>query len=242
MNQVTRSGESSRWGAGAVHGASLSYTLAQGILEMIHMRDLHQGDAIPNARLLSEHFQVATPTIREALRTLEATGAVELRHGSGTYVGRNIGRLVLPNPNGLEITDDVRLQMLDARLVIEPSIAEMAASRDLPPEEFDNLRQTVGDRPSPDNNTGKTRTFHRELAKLAGNVVLFEVVDSLLSIRSPEQREIKRLLDDKYDQHQHSAIVDAVVAQQPALARELVRKHLVDVRAQVVVGLTTPAS
>ncbi|WP_166996854.1 FadR/GntR family transcriptional regulator [Paramicrobacterium fandaimingii] len=215
-------------------GASLSYSLAQGILEMISDRGLTHGDVLPNARTLAEHFDVTIPTIREALRTLEATGAVELRHGSGTYVGANIGRLVLPNPNGLDLTGDIRLQMINARFVIEPQIAELAAiSRD-GDAGLEALEESLesSDWALPSVVTPQLN-FHRELARVAGNVVLYEVVDSLLSLRSREHREIRRMYDRKKDHAQHRAIYDAVKKNDAALAHTLMHEHLSDIRAVV---------
>ncbi|GAB2525569.1 FadR/GntR family transcriptional regulator [Paramicrobacterium agarici] len=215
-------------------GASLSYSLAQGILEMISDRKLAHGDVLPNARSLAEHFEVTTPTIREALRTLEATGAVELRHGSGTYVGANVGRLVLPNPNGLTLTGDIRLQMINARCVIEPQIAELAAlSRD-GDYGLDALEESLesSDWAQPAAASPQLN-FHRELARVAGNVVLYEVVDSLLSLRSREHREIRQMYDRKKDHAQHRAIYDAVKDRDAARAHALMHEHLSDIRAVV---------
>ena len=209
--------------------SSRSYSLAQGILEMISERGLGRGDVLPNAKALADHFDVTTPTIREALRTLEATGAVELRHGSGTYVGENVGRLVLANPNGLDLTDDVLVQMIDTRLVIEPQIAGLAAVQGA---DLDALEAALE---SSDLSLTETpqRNFHREMARLAGNVVMYEVVDSLLSVRSREQREIRRMYDRERDHAQHTAIFDAVRTGDAGAAQSLMREHLADIRAAV---------
>ena len=53
------------------------------------------GEALASSRDLAKRFDLTTPTVREALRRLEATGIVEFRHGSGTYVGVGIDRRVL---------------------------------------------------------------------------------------------------------------------------------------------------
>jgi GntR family transcriptional repressor for pyruvate dehydrogenase complex len=48
---------------------------------------LPQGSRLPSERKLAESFGVSQPTMREALRALEILGLVEVRHGSGTYIG-----------------------------------------------------------------------------------------------------------------------------------------------------------
>jgi DNA-binding FadR family transcriptional regulator len=101
--------------------------LTEAILGIIRDRNLAPGDAIPSARELAKRFEITTPTIREALRKLEATGAVEFRHGSGTYVGPTINNVVLANPHRPPITKQSVLQLIGARLLIEPAVAAQAA-------------------------------------------------------------------------------------------------------------------
>jgi len=76
----------------------LSDRLTEGLLALIGEQSLAPGDALPTVRALAARFEVTTPTIREALRRLQATDAVRLRHGSGIYVGPGIYRTLLPNP------------------------------------------------------------------------------------------------------------------------------------------------
>jgi GntR family transcriptional regulator, transcriptional repressor for pyruvate dehydrogenase complex len=98
---------------------------------LAHIRDegLRPGDRLPSNRALSERFLVATPTLREALRRLEATGAVEMRHGSGVYVRADLSRLIMVNPNRLRLDATAILDLLEARELIEPHLAEAAARR-----------------------------------------------------------------------------------------------------------------
>lgn len=51
------------------------------IMEEISAQGLAAGQRLPSVRQLAEDCQVTTPTVREALRALEAAGVVELRHG-----------------------------------------------------------------------------------------------------------------------------------------------------------------
>lgn len=106
---------------------TLSDALTERMLELIREGGLRPGDRLPSTRELSQRFAVTTPTLREALRRLEATGAIEMRHGSGIYVGAAIERLVLPNPNMREMHGGQLLELLGARIVIEPPLAAMAA-------------------------------------------------------------------------------------------------------------------
>ncbi|MEU7829453.1 FCD domain-containing protein [Nonomuraea sp. NPDC052129] len=224
---------------------SLSDALTERMLELIRTGGHRPGDRLPSTRELSQRFAVTTPTLREALRRLEATGAIEMRHGSGIYVGADIERLVLPNPNMREMHAAQLLELLGARIVIEPPLAAMAAAR-ATGEELVALQRVLEaaarhlrgqDAELHDTNM----TFHRATARLAGNSVLHEVVDSLLTVHGPEQREILQLFDDRRrDYDEHLAILEAIEARDAAAAEERMRAHLVDVKTVIEQRLQDP--
>ncbi|WP_323747800.1 FadR/GntR family transcriptional regulator [Catenulispora rubra] len=213
---------------------TLSDRLASGVLSLINREGLNQGDPLPTVKVLAAQFSVTTPTMREALRRLQATDAVELRHGSGVYVGAGVHRTLMPNPNSM-ITDyaELAIQLVEARLVIEPGIAALAAQhRDEADLERLELALETATR-SPDDPRPHLY-FHRELARSSGNKVLYEIVDSLLEVRAREQQFLRRLITDRqrdYDEHQ--AIVVAVRAGDSAAAESLVREHLRELRYTV---------
>lgn len=222
---------------------SLSDALTERVLELISAGGLRPGDRLPSARELSERFAVTTPTLREALRRLEATGAVQMRHGSGIYVGADLERFVIPNPNVRQLQSDQMLQLLDARLLIEPPLAAMTARRG-DPADLDRLstvldqagRHLEGEDAELDT---ANRTFHRAAARASGNAVLGEVIDSLLSVHAGEQREILRIFDDRTRDHdEHRAILAAMRAGDAERAEELMRAHLLDVKSVIESRLT----
>ncbi|MFI7615892.1 FadR/GntR family transcriptional regulator [Nonomuraea terrae] len=224
---------------------TLSDALTERMLELIRSGGHRPGDRLPSTRELSQRFAVTTPTLREALRRLEATGAIEMRHGSGIYVGAAIERLVLPNPNMREIRAAQLLELLDARIVIEPPLAAMAAGR-AAEEELTALKQalaTAGRHLGGDDAElhDANMSFHRATARMAGNVVLHEVVDALLTVHGPEQREILQLFDDRRRDHEeHLAILAAIEARDAAQAEELMRAHLVDVKTVIEHRVQSP--
>ncbi len=218
-------------GSGEQRSASLSERLADGLLDLIAEQRLIPGDPLPTVRNLAVRFGVTPPTIREALRRLQATDAVQLRHGSGVYVGAGVLRTLMPNPNSAPIQDEQILYLIDARLAIEPSIAALAAQHRteehlarLESAVDIALRETVAQQ-------GPRLNFHRELASASGNPVLFEVVDSLLAVRRREQKVLRGLIHDRTRDHdQHRAIFAAVRERDPVAATELTRQHLRELR------------
>jgi DNA-binding FadR family transcriptional regulator len=60
--------------------------VAEQIRERIRDGTLGPGQRLPTERELGESFGVSRPVVREALKVLSATGWVETRQGSGTFV------------------------------------------------------------------------------------------------------------------------------------------------------------
>ena len=56
--------------------------------------ELVRGARLPSERDVAEGFGVSIPTVREAVRALAATGLVDVRHGSGSYVAADPDRLL----------------------------------------------------------------------------------------------------------------------------------------------------
>jgi DNA-binding FadR family transcriptional regulator len=211
--------------------ASFSERLADDIVALIRAEQLAPGDALESSRDLAKRFEVTTPTVREALRRLEATGVVELRHGSGTYIGPGLERTLLANPHRPTITRQSVLELAQARLVIEPGIAALAATvrDDAALEGLDaaaaNALQppTRGVRPA--------LHFHVELARASGNPLLLQTVEALLAVRAEEQVEIRFRYDDRERDHaEHLEILGAIRAGDAATAEGLTREHLTTIR------------
>lgn len=210
---------------------SLSEQLADSIVELIHEQHLEPGDTLESSRHLAQRFDVTTPTIREALRRLEASSVVEMRHGSGVYVADGLTRQIMSNPHRSPITIDGVLELAEARLAIEPVIARLAAEhRDadslalLEAAAQNALKDPVhGHRPE--------LHFHVQLAGCSGNSLLSQTVDALLLVRSQDQVEIRMHYNDREQDHaEHLGILDAVRDGDVDAAEELTRAHLTKIR------------
>lgn len=66
----------------------LHASVMQEIKDLILRKGLRPGDAIPTETELCEILNVSRSSVREAIRTLTALDIVEVRHGTGTFVGK----------------------------------------------------------------------------------------------------------------------------------------------------------
>lgn len=221
------------------HGAplvrpNLTTDLVRALVEMIGERSLTPGMKLDSQRDLAAHFGVAVPTMREALRRLEGMGVVDFRHGSGIYVGQNFNRSVIPNIALPEPTTDRLVELIEARALLEPVLAARAAEL-CDPESVAYLEALVDQAhhhlEHQDERLWKVNIdIHRAIAAAAGNRIIDDVFDSLLSIHAEDQRRILLLHGDpQTDFAEHVEIVRLIAAGNVEEVTDLMRRHLLDV-------------
>lgn len=210
--------------------------LTQDLIDLLKREALQPGDRLPSVTALAERFAVAPPTIREALRRLQALGFLDFRHGSGTYVREPLERVIVSNPYSGQLDRDVILDLIDARLLIEPHLACLAVARgdqaaiaDIE-RILDAADQSL--KGQDDILSDLNLNFHRAVAKLSGNSVLAQTMDSLLDLYAPEQMVILQVYDNRErDAREHRAVFEAIRDGRADLAAKLMREHLTGVRA-----------
>lgn len=215
--------------------SSLAENLSQLVLDLIRTENLQPGDRLPSLNGLAERFAVATPTMREALRRLEAIGVVEIRHGSGVYVLEGIKRTLLINPHQDGLNERKILELLQARSIIEPQLAELTA-RWATDEQIQELKRLLKEAEKYLNGNDKAlhdanAAFHGGIARFSGNSLLAEVIDTFAKIYSFEQLVIIELYNARSRDHDdHQRIFKAIQDRDPIRARQLMQHHLDEVR------------
>jgi GntR family transcriptional repressor for pyruvate dehydrogenase complex len=170
--------------------------------------------------------------LREALCVLKGLGLIEAKHGKGVFVRElDLGNLFSALSPLLKTHAQIDVRHLfEARLHLEPAIAEQAAAnhRD---EDLWMLQQAVeGMRDGLAERTEFFRwdmTFHQELARSTGNPIFHVFMASITELLNElqllyfNQIEIRRLAVDE-----HAEILQAIREGQGARAREAMQKHL----------------
>jgi len=106
----------------------LSEHVGNILLQMIKDKVFKPGDQLPSERELAEQFQVSRASIREALKIMEKTGYLESRVGvgGGTFVREiTLDTIIDPFAEFLESEDNMVMEMLDFRLIIETEFARI---------------------------------------------------------------------------------------------------------------------
>lgn len=218
---------------------NLSNLLTSGVFELIRERGLQPGDRLPSARELATRFSVATPTMREALRKLQATGVIDIRHGSGIYVLRAEQRLVVANPDYGNLQSHTILQVIDARLLVEPQLTELAAQA-IDPFSLSTLASLLtrgAEEVKLRDYLATNVQFHTMIARASGNLVLAQIIESLIELYSVELDLVDpnlALVDGRAaDNAVHREIYEGLAAHDGATARAAMERHLQAARASV---------
>jgi DNA-binding FadR family transcriptional regulator len=113
--------------------------ISRAIIEQIRTGQLAPGQRLPPGRDLAKAFGVSRPSLREALGALQMLGVVETRHGSGSWItARALEVLKTPPDESLDLGVSP-LTLLEARALLEPAIASLAAERFTADPEIDRL-------------------------------------------------------------------------------------------------------
>ncbi|MBW4718904.1 FadR/GntR family transcriptional regulator [Saccharothrix obliqua] len=203
------------------------------VKEMITSGELKPGDRLPREADLAERLGLSRNSLREAVKALSLVRVLDVRQGDGTYVSSLraddlLGALsfVLDLHRG----EDSVLEVLQVRRILEPAAAAMAAQR-ATPEEVVVLRalcDAVEQARSVAELVEHDLEFHHAIARCSGNAYLARLLDTLAgpSARTRIWRGITRAGAVERTVAEHRAIVEAVAAHQPELARSWSTVHV----------------
>jgi GntR family transcriptional regulator, transcriptional repressor for pyruvate dehydrogenase complex len=217
---------------------SLPDKLARQIRGTIQSGNYRRGDRLPPIVEMAKRFEVGQPSIREALKKLEAMGVVQIRHGSGVFVTRSEEVLVLASPDYAgTVTKKLLLDLIRARIPIEiQSVADCV--KNASPEQVQELKRilaSAGKHLDDDEVLNSVNMdFHRRIAEASGNSVTAQLLAVLHEIFTDEQRLILGIFGSREDDHKdHAQILRAIENRDEALAVERMRSHLESVHAAI---------
>ncbi|MFJ6632362.1 FadR/GntR family transcriptional regulator [Streptomyces sp. NPDC091376] len=203
-----------------------------GLRRMISSGRLGAGQRFPPEGDLCEELGVSRSSLREAVRMLAALGAVEARHGSGTFVSQLrpedlLGRLSLT----VELLPlDGLLELFEIRRVLESHVMAQAAARITPQElkTLHGLLDTIEASVDPAEFADYDHRFHAEIARIGGSPSM-QALLTVFRSRSrhyrvfalPEGPDFKRAGDED-----HRAIITALANRDPAAAASAAAAHI----------------
>ena len=217
-----------------VVGGRISDAITHQIRTAILSRRLKPGDRLPNERELAERFGVSRVTVRDALRTLEASGLLEIRVGAsgGPFVTAPSTRFLSEGITHMLVLSDVDPdEIAEARLILELGTVALAVDR-ATEGDIDELRRLCAAGAEAlaagQYDTQLSRDFHAALAVAAHNRAIEMVTATFagpLSMHAVREREPASLSHER-TVAEHLELVAAIAARDRDRAREVMSAHL----------------
>lgn len=217
------------------------------IRESILTGALTPGDRLPSERELCTNFGVSRPTLREALRVLEALGLVEIKRGRGGGIfAQEPGRELI----GLALESLVRfstasaLDLVDFRLSFESENAAIAATRRTD-DNADALREiarayahlSAGSRWA--EMAAIDVDFHAAVATATQNQIRIAIMLAIPPALRAAIRSIDSKLSSEYVKlaaDDHIEIAEAIAARNTDVAQRVMLAHVTRWREEVEIA------
>ena len=221
----------------------VSETIVRRIKKQISDGRLAAGHKLPAEREMARQFKTSRVSVREAYRSLEEVGVLRIRRGAdgGAFIAQVDHEPVLRSlALVLGLAKTSHKELTEARLLIEPPIARLAAGRArkediarleraLEQEEQEAATRTVPFRP-----TGSQ--FHRLIAACARNLPLIVLMNALADLTADAAATLDVSLRARHrlqNCHYHRLIFDAIRKRDGDTAYTIMAEHVGDIQGRV---------
>jgi DNA-binding GntR family transcriptional regulator len=187
--------------------------------ERIISGEFARGERVHQEDVAAELGVSRTP-VREALRRLAAEGLIEMRTNRGARVA--------------DLVETDMDEPYEARLVLEPAAAKLAAQRALEKPQGRMRRAIATQRraiPNVERTFSANRDFHLGLVEASGNAFLLRFAEQLWVARIGAviyERQAETPERMRLDADEHEQILDAIAAGDARAAESLTRRHIAD--------------
>lgn len=214
-------------------------TIQRRLLDVILELRLQPGDPLPTEQDLLSEIGVARNSLREAIKTLQALGIVEIRHGSGTYLRAStfdplIDMLEFRATLSMQSDRREARELLHLREALETGLLPIAVAQ-IRPDDLDRLSREVElMRAAPDRRVIKEHDseFHEVLYASLGNRTLTALLAAFWRVNT--DTFIKDSQNDlATTAAAHLRIYEAVAAGDADEAVVAMRAHFGPLRAQL---------
>jgi len=216
----------------------ISQFIVDQIKEAVFQKKLNPGDKLPSERQLMSQFKTSRVTMREALRTLEQFGILEIRRGieGGAFIRDPNTKFINNFLRDMFSMGKIRISNLtEARMAIEPFSVKLAAERitdDALWKILQNIQEAKDCLDKKNKNDARLLDleFHRLIAQASQNPVIFFVIDSIMDIMENNISSIPLAAKPVERTNQsHAEIYAALKDRDVRKAQDLMLKHIQEI-------------
>ena len=220
----------------------VSEIIARRIMKQISDGRLAAGHKLPAERDMARQFKTSRVSVREAYRSLEELGLLRIRRGAegGAFittfdpepVRRSLSLVLGLGKTSVE-------EVTEARMLIEPSIARLAALR-ARPEDVAKLERVLVQEEQEVRHPGTEGTttgqFHRGVADCARNIPLVVLMNALVDLTAESVSDLGvrvRTRLRKKNCEYHRLMFEAIQQHDGDAASTLMVRHVGDIQDRV---------
>ena len=213
-----------------INRTSVVDEIVERLVRLIIDEGLKPGDQLVPERELMARLEVGRSSLREAIKTLCALGVLEIKRGTGTFVGYgDTSMLTKPLSWGLFLNQNSIQEVIEARSIIEVALAGWAAER-ATEEEIAEIGRLLGQlEKSQDDQSAYVEhdlNFHLAIARASHNGMLANVLVMF-------QHAMRVWMETTYQESKgtrasmalHHEIFAAIQARDAATARAAMADH-----------------
>ncbi len=219
---------------------SLSSQIVSDVRDALFGKKLTPGDFLGTENDLAGRYGVSRIVARDALRTLEALGIVEIKmgKGGGARIARGNPRLFAEAlAVQLDITGVTAAEIMDAQRAIECLAAELAAEH-ATEADIARLRSLIDDADAslndPERFTQLGAEFHLAVAEASHNRVLVVQLISLQHVSWPRRNPTLNAQVARRVNEVHRELLALIEIRDPVGARNMMDDHVKMIRARRV--------
>ncbi|MBS4197152.1 FadR/GntR family transcriptional regulator [Lederbergia citri] len=210
---------------------TLSEVVSARIKSYISENKCQPGDRLPTEKEIIEMLGVSRTIVREALKTLQSQGIIEIKQGLGIFVKEIKIQSIFRNISPFLTIDKVKFkEVIDTRIILELGAINLAINH----YDLDKIKQMSywneallekakkGEKPKTED-----LNFHRSLMKATGNETYIQV-SSIISeyFNMNHLEEIVDLEQYVASYKEHQSVIDCILNKDAEKAKQAMEEHL----------------
>jgi GntR family transcriptional repressor for pyruvate dehydrogenase complex len=225
---------------------SLIDQIVTEIEEKISAGEFKNGDMLASQDELSKTMGVSRASLREAFNRLQLMGLIEIKQGRGTFVRELIPTDFMSSLDSfLILKKDSAIQLLEARIEIESSVAKIAAEKGNKEKilKIEKALIGMGDAIKADDIVKfieRDLKFHVAMAESCDNEIMIKIVEIIRRLMKQLMERV--FYDAAVDHHElmqttyrfHEKVYSAILHHNPEGAKQSMQDHLGDVMQRII--------
>jgi GntR family transcriptional regulator, transcriptional repressor for pyruvate dehydrogenase complex len=230
--------DSWRGDLGRFKQASPRDAVSEAVLALIRNGELKPGTRLPSEPDLIRMTGVSRSSVREAIRSLETMGLLEIHRGKGTYI-REIDTGSVADAQLLLLLADQKVleNLIEVRITLEPLLARLAAERATDDDVAALWDALSGMQQASNHEEWRPShlAFHQALARASHNIILTKIW-SLITMFLRDSPLVTGETRPRLP-HSHDELVKAIADHDVMRAQDAMAQHIKDMKRVLSEGV-----